>query len=129
MKRLVLMLVILSKTYSNAQPSALEEAGYILAMETVFTGMSYLANQKKYYGHFLTGGFDAYMGFAGIKNAFHKESGIVRIGYFVLSAGFFAKSLYNFHFSKDNSGKTQFWTNFIGYNVLVFSGYFLDTLE
>lgn len=111
------------------QTSVLKEMGYILAMETAFSGMSYLASQENGYGPAIIGSFDIFMGLAGLKNALRQESGIRRTGYFLLSAGFIAKSLYNFRFSKNHSKNTRFGTNFIGFNVLVFTGYYLDSLK
>lgn len=116
-------------TDNNFQTSIWEEMGYILAMETVFSGMSYLASQKKGYGPAIAGGFDLFMGLAGIQSASKQKSGIQTTGYYLISTGFITKSLYNFRFGKNHSTKARFLTNFIGFNVLVFTGYFLDTLN
>lgn len=116
-------------TDTVAQISILEELGYILAMETVFTVMSFFASREQWYGHAITAGFDLFMGFAGLENASYKESTIQSNGHYMISAGFFAKSLYNLWFGKKHDKKVRFWTNFVGYNVLVFTGYFLDTLN
>ena len=113
-----------SETQVLSQSSVLEELGYILAMETVFVGMSYLASRKQVYGPIATAGFDLFMGFAGLNNASYQE-----VGHYLISAGFFAKSLYNFKLSKDQSQKTRFLINFTAYNILVFTGYFLDSLR
>ena len=118
-----------SETQVLSQPSVLEELGYILAMETVFVGMSYLASRKQVYGPIATAGFDLFMGFAGLNNASYQEAGIHEVGHYLISAGFFAKSLYNFKLSKDQSQKTRFLINFTAYNILVFTGYFLDSLR
>ena len=118
-----------SATQIPGQSSVLEELGYILAMETVFVGMSYLASRKQVYGPIATAGFDLFMGFAGLNNASYKEAGIHEVGHYLISAGFFAKSLYNFKLSKDQSQKTRFLINFTAYNILVFTGYFLDSLR
>ncbi len=118
-----------TSTDNNSQSSIWEEMGYVLAMETVFTGMSYLASRKNAYGPAISGGFDFLIGLAGIHNASIKESRIQATGHYLISAGFIAKGLYNFRLSKNHSSKTRFLTNFIGFNVLVFTGYFLDTLN
>jgi len=118
-----------SETQVLSQSSVLEELGYILAMETVFVGMSYLASRKQVYGPIATAGFDLFMGFAGLNNAFYQEARIHEVGHYLISAGFFAKSLYNFKLSKDQSQKTRFLINFTAYNILVFTGYFLDSLR
>lgn len=118
-----------SETQVPGQSSVLEELGYILAMETVFVGMSYLASRKQVYGPIATAGFDLFMGFAGLNNASYQEAGIHEVGHYLISAGFFAKSLYNFKLSKDQSQKTRFLINFTAYNILVFTGYFLDSLR
>ena len=117
------------ETQVPGQSSVLEELGYILAMETVFVGMSYLASRKQVHGPIATAGFDLFMGFAGLNNASYQEAGIHEVGHYLISAGFFAKSLYNFKLSKDQSQKTRFLINFTAYNILVFTGYFLDSLR
>ena len=109
-------------------PSFWEEAGYVLAMETAFTGLSLLGSRENGWGPAITGGFDLVIAVAGLENASQKESGIQKTGHYLVAAGFVAKSLYNFHLGKDHSGGTRFWANLIGYNALVFFGYFLDTL-
>lgn len=115
-------------TDGNSQSSIWQEMGYVLAMETVFIGMGFLGSRQNGWGPAVTGGFDLVMGVAGLGNASLKESGVQKTGHYLVSAGFAAKSLYNFHFGKEHSEKVRFWTNVIGYNVLVFAGYFLDTL-
>ncbi len=106
----------------------LVELGYISAMELTFAGMSYLASRDHWAGPVAAGGFDLFMGYAGIQNALHQDAMLNQVGYVALSAGFLAKALYNFKFGKDHSAKDRFKVNFIGYNVLVFSGYYLDSL-
>lgn len=91
--------------------------------------MSYLASKEKPYGRRITGGFDSFMGVAGLLNSTQPHSGLQSTGYYLITAGFFAKALYNFHFSKNHTAKDRFWTNFVGFNVLVFTGYYLDTLK
>ncbi len=129
MKKFIPFLLILSATPAFAQSSALEEAGYILAQQTAFTGLSYLANKENYYGHIIVGAFDLFFAYAAIENGLHKDLQLQKIGYFLLSAGFATKAAYNMHYGKDHSDKTRFWTNFIAYNVLVYSGYYLDSVS
>ena len=116
-------------TETNRQTSVLEEAGYVLAMESVFTGMSYLASQNNRWGPAIAGGFDLFIGVAGLQNASLQKTGVQKTGHYLITAGFIVKSLYNLRFGKRHSAKTKFWANFIGFNVLVFTGYYLDTLE
>lgn len=120
---------LITSTDNNSQTSIWEEMGYILAMETVFTGSSYLASRKNGYAPAIAGGFDVFIGLAGLKNASKQKSGIKKTGHYLISAGFIAKSLYTFRFGKNHSSNARFLTNFIGFNVLVFTGYFLDTLK
>jgi len=120
---------ISTSTDNNSGSSIWVEMGYILAMESVFTGMSYLGSRKNGCGPAIAGGFDLFMGLAGIRNASKQELGIQTTGHYLISAGFVAKSLYNFRFGKNHNTKTRFLINFIGFNVLVFTGYFLDTLN
>jgi hypothetical protein len=47
----------------------------------------------------------------------------------VISAGFAAKGAYTAHYGKNDSDKKRFWTNFIAFNTLMYSGYLLDTLS
>lgn len=106
----------------------LVELGYITAMEVTFAGLSYLSSRDHWAGRTVTGGADVLMGVAGIGNAFAQDATLNQLGYFALSAGFFAKALYNFGVFGEYSTKERFNTNFIGYNILVFSGYYLDSL-
>ena len=112
----------------NSQTSVWTETGYVLAMETVFTGMSLLGSRQNGWGPAITGGVDLFFAVAGLENGSRKESGVQKTGHYLISAGFAAKALYNFRLGRDHSSNAQFWTNFVGYNVLVFAGYFLDTL-
>ena len=50
------------------------ELGYILAMETCFTGMSYLASRGTPYVRAIAGGFDLFMGTAGLGHAGHQKN-------------------------------------------------------
>ena len=79
----------------NKEVTLIQEAGYILAMQTVFIGTSILSSKKKLYGHVLVSGFDLFMSVAGIKNASNKQLDIQRNGYYLLGLGFFSKSIYN----------------------------------
>jgi hypothetical protein len=127
-KQILILLLILSSS-AMAQSTLKEEAGYILAQQVVVTGLSYLANQEKFYGHLIVGALDLFFAFAGIQNGFVKEKNIQKIGYMIISAGFAAKGAYTAHYGKNDSDKKRFWTNFITFNTLMYSGYLLDTLS
>ena len=86
-----------------------QEAGYILAMQTVFIGTSILSSKKKVYGHLLVSGFDLFMSVAGIKNASNKQLDKQRNGYYMLGLGFLSKSIYNAGLiDMNHSSKTKF---------------------
>ena len=72
----------------NKEVTLIQEAGYILAMQTVFLGTSILASKKKLYGYVLVSGLDLFMSIAGIKNASHKQLEIQRNGYYLIGLGF-----------------------------------------
>jgi len=118
-----------SSSENNSHTSIWTEMGYVLAMESFFTGMSYLASRKNNYGPTITGSFDLFMGFAGIHGVSNAKSITKKSGLLLISAGFIAKSLYNFRLGKNHETKTRFLTNFIGFNILVFTGYYLDALN
>ena len=118
---------VLEISEDDPQTSLWVEAGYVLAMETVFTGMSYVSTQDGW-GPFVTGGADLGIAVAGFQNASHKTSGVQKTGHYLVSLGFVAKSLYNVHWGRDHSSETRFWTNLVSYNVLVFTGYLIDSL-
>ena len=65
----------------------------------------------------------------GIQNGLQKELGAQQIGYYLLSTGFLAKAGYATYFGKKHSDKKRFWVNYVAYNVLIYSGYFLDSLS
>ncbi len=99
-------------------------------MQTVFIGTSILSSKKKLYGHVLVSGFDLFMSLAGIKNASNKQLDIQRNGYYLLGLGFLSKSIYNTGLiNLNHSSKTKFWINYISFNILVYSGYYLDSLD
>ncbi|MDP6628154.1 MAG: hypothetical protein QF418_00775 [Candidatus Marinimicrobia bacterium] len=129
MKKIILILLLFLSTTIYSQSSIAEEAGYILAQQVAVTGLSYLANQEKIYGHLIVGALDLFFAFAGVQNGFVKEKNIQKIGYMVISAGFAAKGAYTAHYGKNDSDKKRFWTNFIAFNTLMYSGYLLDTLS
>jgi len=129
MRKTSIVLSLLTGSILYAQSSTLEELGYISAMELTFAGMSYIATQDQWHGEKIAGGFDVFMAVGGLKNASHQEPGIHTIGYYLLSAGFFAKAYFNIQMTEQRNSKEVFWINFIAYNALVFSGYFLDSLR
>jgi hypothetical protein len=104
------------------------EAGYVLAMETAFTGLSLLGSRNETWGPSVTGSFDVLMAIAGLHSASRKESGPARTGQLLLAAGFAAKAAYGFHLGRNQNDRAQFWSHLVAYNTLVFVGYFLDTL-
>ncbi len=128
MKKLITVLIIFSSS-TFAQSSVLEEAGYILAQQAAFGGLSYLATKEKVYGHLIVGALDIFFAYAGVQNGLVKEMGAQQIGYYLLSTGFLAKAGYSIKFGKNHSDKKRFWVNYVAYNVLVYSGYFLDSLS
>ena len=129
MKKIILILLLFLSTTIYSQSSIAEEAGYILAQQVAVTGLSYLANQEKIYGHLIVGALDLFFAFAGVQNGFVKEKNIQKIGYLFISAGFIAKGIYTARYGKNHSNKRRFWTNFIAFNTLMYSGYLLDTLS
>ncbi len=107
-----------------AQSSLVEEAGYIMAMETTFLAMSYLSTQDQYYGHFAVGGFDAFMAYSGFLQAMARYEEVPQYkGMFLIASGFLLKSLYNFQSANIKDKNKLMWINFLAYNLLVFSGY------
>ena len=129
MKKSLLALIIFASTTAMAQSTVAEEAGYILAQQAAFIGLSVLANKEKVYGHLIVGALDIFFTYAGIQNGLHKELGSQQVGYFLLSTGFLAKATYTMHFGKGHTDKKRFWINFVAYNVLVYTGYYLDSLS
>lgn len=124
------LLGLVPSTASEAsQTSIWVELGYVSAMEALFVGTSYLGSRRSRWGPAIAGGFDLFMAGAGLVAAPHRTSKIARIGHYLISVGFLGKSLYNFWGGQDHSTCTRFLTNFAGLNVLVFTGYFLDTLK
>ena len=114
-----------TSTDAKAQTPLWHEMGYIAAQQTLITGMSYLSSRKKY-GPAIAGGLDLIMGLTSLGTISHKESGLQKTGYALITAGFLAKSLYNFKFGKKHDKHVRFWTNYISFNVLVYTGYALD---
>ena len=105
------------------------ELGYVSAMEAFFLGMSYLGSRRNRWGPAIAGGVDLFIAMAGMVGAPHRASAIAIIGHYLISVGFVGKSLYNFWIGQGHRSGTRFWTNFVGFNILVFTGYFLDTLK
>jgi len=129
MNKIILFLFILSLNKTFSKSNIAEETGYILAQQVAFTGLSILANKKNYYGHIIVGGIDLFFSYAGIQNGLYKDLQIQKTAYLLLSSGFVMKAAYTMHFGKNHTDNIRFWTNFIAYNVLVYSGYYLDTLS
>lgn len=64
---------MITSTSIFAQTSIAEEAGYILAQQAAFTGLSVLANKDNVYGHLIVGAIDIFFTYAGIQNGLHKD--------------------------------------------------------
>ena len=77
-------------------------------------------------GHYAIGGFDTFMAYSGFMQALarHQEVPEYR-GMFLIATGFLLKSIYNLQSAKIDDKNRLFWTNFIAYNLLVFSGYYI----
>ena len=58
MIKIISFLCIISLSQVFPQSDVAEEAGYILAQQTAFTGLSILANTENYYGHIIVGAID-----------------------------------------------------------------------
>lgn len=129
MKKILFVLLIYPSSSTFSQSSVIEEAGYILAQQAAFGGLSYLVTKEKVYGHLLVGAIDIFFVYAGIQNGLQKEINAQQIGYYLLSTGFLAKAGYATYFGKKHSYKKRFWVNYVAYNVLVYSGYFLDSIS
>lgn len=129
MKKGPILIIIFLSSFAFSQSTLKEEAGYILAQQIAVTSLSYLANQEKVYGHLIVGALDFFFAFAGVQNGLIKEKKIQQFGYFLLSAGFAGKGAYTAHYGRSQSDKKRFWTNFVAFNVLMYTGYFLDTLS
>lgn len=113
---------------STTTPPLVVELGYILAMETAFLGLSFLGSRDNKWGPPVVGGSDIFMALAGISTPETGPIDIQQLGYYAVSAGFLLKALYNFGGLGTPNEKQRFQVNFLSYNLLVFTGYYLDTL-
>ncbi len=118
-----------TSTMNESKISRVEESGYILLMEATFAGLGYLSSRENKYGPLTAGGFDLFMGSLGLMTATSRKMDAVTIGFYLLTAGYFAKSFYNLNKPMERDPNQRFWVNFTGYNLLVFSGYCLDSLN
>lgn len=124
MKYIIFSFILISSIYS--QSTILEEVGYILAMEATFVAMSLASTQDDYYGHYVVGGFDSFMAYSGVMHALVRYEEVPEYkGMFLIATGFLLKAIYNFQSAKIEDKNKLFWINFISYNFLVFSGYYI----
>ena len=105
----------------------LKELGYVSLMETTFLGFSYLSTVTR--GNYIVSAFDLLIGMAGFSSNSKKNQKNYQFGYNLISILFLVKSLYNINNFGIKNHSSQFSINFVSYNVLVFSGYFLDFLN
>ncbi len=118
-----------TKEIQKEETPLIYELSYIVAQQVAFGGLSYLASREQGYGPYISGGFDVFIGAAGALNIMGSPSLKLQLGYAALTAGFIAKSAYTFKFSSGHSINQKFWVSYIAYNVLIYFGYFLDSLN
>ena len=105
----------------------LKELGYVSLMETSFLGFSYLSKFSR--GKYIVSVFDLFIGMAGLSSNPKKSQKNYQFGYNLISILFLVKSLYNINNFGIKNHSSQFPINFISYNILVFTGYYLDFLN
>ena len=105
----------------------LKELGYVSLMETTFLGFSYLSTVNR--GNYIVSAFDLFIGMAGLSSNSKKSQKNYQFGYNLISILFLVKSLYNINNFGIKNHSSQFPINFISYNILVFTGYYLDFLN
>ena len=107
--------------------SWLKELGYVSLMETTFLGFSYLSTVNRC--NYIVSAFDLFIGMAGLSSNSKKSQKNYQFGYNLISILFFVKSLYNINNFGLKNHSSQFLINFTSYNILVFTGYYLDFLN
>ena len=105
----------------------LKELGYVSLMETSFLGFSYLSKGNR--GKYIVSVFDLFIGMAGLSSNPKKSQKNYQFGYNLISILFLGKSIYNINNFGIKNHSSQFPINFISYNILVFTGYYLDFLN
>ena len=105
----------------------LKELGYVTLMGTSFLGFSYLSKGNK--GKYIVSVFDLFIGMAGLSSNPNKSQKNYQFGYNLISILFLSKSIYNINNFGIKNHSSQFPINFISYNILVFTGYYLDFLN
>ena len=105
----------------------LKELGYVSMMETTFLGFSYLSTVNR--GNYIVSAFDLFIGMAGLSSNSKKSQKNYQFGYNLISILFLVKSLYNINNFGLKNHSSQFLINFTSYNILVFTGYYLDFLN
>ena len=96
-------------------------------METSFLGFSYLSKGNKV--KYIVSVFDLFIGMAGLSSNPKKSQKNYKFGYNLISILFLGKSIYNINNFGIKNHSSQFPINFISYNILVFTGYYLDFLN
>ena len=96
-------------------------------METTFLGFSYLSTVNR--GNYIVSAFDIFIGMAGLSSNSKKSQKNYQFGYNLISILFLVKSLYNINNFGLKNHSSQFLINFTSYNILVFTGYYLDFLN
>ena len=94
-------------------------------METSFLGFSYLSKFSR--GKYIVSVFDLFIGMMGRSSI--KTQKNYQFGYNLISILFLGKSIYNINNFGIKNHSSQFSINFISYNILVFTGYYLDILK
>jgi len=105
----------------------LKELGYVSLMETTFLGFSYLSTVNRC--NYIVSAFDLFIGMAGLSSNSKKSQKNYQFGYNLISILFLVKSLYNINNFGLKNHSSQFLINFTSYNILVFTGYYLDFLN
>ena len=105
----------------------LKELGYVSLMETSFLGFSYLSKGNR--GKYIVSAIDLFFGMAGLSSNPKKSQKNYQFGYNLISILFLGKSIYNINNFGIKNHSSQFPINFISYNILVFTGYYLDFLN
>ncbi len=120
--------IVKSQENKQEETPLTHEIGYILAQQIAFGGLSYLASRKSGYGPYISGGFDVFIGGVGALNLMSQIYPKLQIGYAAITLGFFAKTAYTFKWSISHTVKEKFWASYLAYNLLIYFGYYLDSL-
>lgn len=116
---------VVAETSESHKTPLIQETGYVLVMELVFTGMSCLSASELKWGSEITGTTDLAFALSSFWQAGNSEGITGSEGFWLLGAGFLGKALINYTLDEKLESSTLFLVNFILYNVLIFSGYFI----